>query len=328
MKNKNGKKLMMVLTVILVLLSAAAFGARYYLTKQREKQKPDMTVPEAVIVQDNGKAAAASGLTAGANIVQDPTVLVEKGTAFVRFNVELSDSDGIPFSEKLAQKSREIEDFRNSLDPGSPSYQSFVEAYHIMLNEYNMLYAKGMLAFESLCRDEDYSYSENTEDISSLTPNIPTDRRFSENGLGDLAEEGKITFLTDEDLGMSGDTDFVQIYDEENPFSRQYLYKNKVGAGESCPLFTNIIIPSDWDIMETEMTVYQKNDDNSFSELTQGVNNMQILGDGFSVRISAEIVTATDFDDPISAFEAAEETSAVTEVSSSSYDIGDHSENS
>lgn len=327
MKKKKGKKLMMILTVVLLLLSAAAFGAKHYLAKLRERQKPDMTVPEAVIVQDNGKGAAASGLTAGANIVQDPTVLVEKGTAFVRFNVELADSDGVPFSEKLEQKSREIEDFKNNLDPESPSYQSFVEAYHLMLNEYNMLYAKGMLAFGSLCRDEDYSYYENTEYASELTPNIPSGRRFSENGLGELAEEGKITFLTDEDPEMSGDTDFVQIYDEENPFSRQYLYKNKVAAGESCSLFTNIIIPSDWDISETEMTVYRKNDDNSFSELTQGVNNMQILGEGFSVTISAEIVTAADFDDPISAFEAAEDVSAVTEISSS-YNDGDHSENS
>jgi flagellar basal body-associated protein FliL len=317
-QNKDGKKLRVVLTVIFLVLSAAAIGAKIYLVKQRENQKSQMIVPEAVIVQENRDDEASSGLSVGANIIQDPTVLVTQGTAFLRFNVELQDSDGTPFYQKLQDKQQEIEDFQNELNPDSPSYISFVERYHSMLNEYNLLYAKGLLVYETLYRDLDYVYVGKSDNPSELTPNLPTSQKFSTFRLENLLTDGKIEALSDED-GESG-SDFTRISDDENPFSCRFVYNKKLSAGESCTLFTNVVVPTDWEQTETEVTIYTENEDNTFSVATQGVNNMEIIGDGFIVKISAEIVDASDYKSAIQAFAATEYTSAVTELSSSEAD--------
>lgn len=306
MKKKKRGVAMIVLTVILLLLSAAAFGAKRYLSKKRESEKPVMTVPEAVMTENGG--GDSSGLTAGANILRDPAVVMKKGTAYVRFTVTLADSDGTPFTEKLEQKLDEIENFREDLDPESPSYQSFLEAYHTMLNEYELLYAKGLLAFRSLCRDEDYSAEEQS------TPNLPADGNFTTQTLEKLSDDGKISMLPTVSEDNGGD--FILICGEDDLFTRQYLYKEAVSEGDICPLFTNIVIPSNWETAETAVSLYRKNDDGSFDEQMLGVNNMEIIGDGFRITVSAEMIDAANFSDPVEAFESAEGTSAVTEISS------------
>jgi hypothetical protein len=45
---------------------------------------------------------------------------------------------------------------------------------------------------------------------------------------------------------------------------------------------------------------------------------MVLIGDGFKLSVSAEVVDTSGFKNPIAAFETAESTSAVTELSSDS----------
>ncbi len=298
-----------VLTLIFLLLSAAAFMARYIISIYIPHDKTLEYVPSAAVISEDNCNEPSDKLTAGSNILRDPTVTIRQGRAFVRFNVEIYDSSGVPFQERLDKQQQAIDDYKEKIDPELPSYMAFMEAYHDLKSDYNKLYAKGTLAISTICRDSKY----NPERAETLS--IPSTIAFTADQLEHISETGDISFIADEDAGG----DFIQLYDENDPFSRQYIYKYPLTENESCTLFTNIIIPSDWDTEQTELLVYQKNQETeTFEELTLGFTNMSLIGDGFTVKVSADIVDAADFDNPLAAFNTAESLNAVTELSDSS----------
>lgn len=298
-----------VLTLIFLLLSAAAFSAKYFISVCLPHEKPAKYIPSAAVISENTSDKTTEKLTAGANIVRDPTVTVSRGRAFVRFNVEVYDSSGVSFKERLDKQQEAIDSYKEKIDPELPSYIAFMEAYHDLKSDYNKIYAKGTLAISTICRDSKYD-PERAETLS-----IPSTIAFTSDQLKHISETGDISFIADEDACG----DFIQLYDENDPFSRQYIYKYPLTENESCTLFTNIIIPSDWDTEQTELLVYQKNQEtDTFEELTLGFTNMSLIGDGFTVKVSADIVDAADFDNPLAAFNTAESLNAVTELSDSS----------
>lgn len=294
-KPKGKKRLLTALTLILLLLSGAALGAKAALAGERAKQKSQMTAPEAKIVQSGQPEQTAAGITAGSNVPLAPAVKIEKGTAYVRFTVELQDADGVPFSQKLSEKQQEIDQYEAMLDPDSPSYLAFMETYHSLKNEYNQLAAKGELAFSALCRD-------NSEGAQALAEN---NGRLSASELDELSQTGSVTQLSQTESGGAEDSPFTASENEKEPFKRNYTFKKAAAEGEEISLFTNVVIPADWDITTTSADHFTENDDGTFTEDVCEINNLELLGEGFKLSVSAQIVDARAADTAEQAFENA-----------------------
>lgn len=304
-KKNNKKRLLTALTLLLLFFSGAAIGAKSALSQEQKDDKPDMTIPEAVLVNSGGSNADV--LSAGSNVELSSSVKMDKGEAYVRFTVEIQDADGISLSQKLSEKQEEIEQYKDMLDPQSASYQAFLENYYALINEYNQIYTKGQLAFSAICRD-----------TSNREGNLlETDERISSGDISELAQTGELALLSEADPNGL----FIEDAEKSDGCTRTYICTQAVSEGEEISLFTNVVIPSDWDITSTQTEQFTENDDGSFTQNLSEINNMQLLGSGFKISVSAEIIDACSADDAQTAFacaETAEKTQAVSEFSSDS----------
>ena len=288
-------------TATLILLSLAAIALRFYLEKREEEQKSDMTVPAAAVTVSDGEEIDADGLSAGSTLLKSYGIEVTSGECFVRFTVQMLGSDGSSFNDKLEAKLEEIDEYEAMLDPDSASYLAFLQAYYSLQNEYFQLEAKAQLCFDTLCLE--LNQGEITESFS-----------YSSSLLETLESQGKITFANSDEGSL-----FYKEYDEESPFTRTYYYSQRLSAGDTALLFSSIIIPKDWDTLTCELTYFQGYEDNTFQEETKEFTYIELLDEGFSINVSAEIVDADDFDSPLAAFNSAQ-TLAVTTLDSSSAD--------
>lgn len=143
-KSKN-KVRQSVLIAELLLLSAGTFAATKYL------QRTELTAAangkargsEFAAEMISAEVGGVSALTSGGCIERLRGVTVTSGEGYVRFNVTLLDSDGVPLSEKLAQKREDIEVFKEyTKDPEMPSFEAFNDEYYNLQNEYDLLKLK------------------------------------------------------------------------------------------------------------------------------------------------------------------------------------------
>ncbi len=305
MKKVNRSALKMsVAAVVMILLSAVMLGARYMLEKQDEGKDTEQ-IPQVVAEVNNENGSYTIKDTAAGTTIKDKcSVKVTDGEGYVRFNLELIDSDGESFNSKLSALRTDIDYYEGALDEASPSYQAFLDTYYKLQNEYNLLYSKAQLALQTFC-------------CAQGSSTIYTTKSYNQSELDSLVQNGDLAFISD--YGDGENDIFTQIFDSEYPFTRSFYGANKLTAGDSITLFTNIIIPTDWSSEMSQVTYYLSDDEGNYSEADTFFLNEDIIYDGFSVRVTADIVDAKDFDNPLAAFASVDNVSAVTELDSSAY---------
>ena len=156
-----------VITAELILLSAGAFAATAVISHKDKSSQRRESLPEvkAELIDSDHYTAA---LTDTGSIERVRAVRITDGEGYVRFRIELLDSDGIPLSDKLKQKQADIEVFKGYLtDPEMPSYEAFNDAYHRLMNEQLLLKLKAGAALSAFC-DAGGSPLPQSEDILKL----------------------------------------------------------------------------------------------------------------------------------------------------------------
>lgn len=251
-----------ILTAELLLLSAGAFGTAHYMKTRRETPAKEQSAPKISAEVVNSAKYAATALTEEGSIDRVRAVMITEGEGYVRFNIQLLDSDGTPLSDELKQKQADIEVFKTyTTDPDMPSYEAFNDEYHNLMNDYTVLQNKASAALAAFC-----------------------------------SEDGKPAAYSDDMMFISS----------EDGCSCTLIYKKKLSAGDTAELYSSIAVPDDDDV-DTEFEVYLKNEDNSYrSELTDtGV--CQLLGTGFGIHVTAEVVPSDGSDTAYTAFLKADE---------------------
>ncbi|MGN0632589.1 MAG: hypothetical protein ACI4JW_01830 [Oscillospiraceae bacterium] len=294
--SKKRKTSLTAMTVFFLALSAAAIWAEHYLSKT--EQSPEKADFCASYIHSDGSVEA-ENIKDGATFAAAQAVKIDSGEGYVRFRVEIADSDGTPLAERISEKQQELEELKGWLDPESPSYAAFLEGYHKLMTECNMLSAKGSLALETLVRDESFKTEQDGGELSVVCENLSENVLYQTAQLDVFRNYEKITTV-------GQNTDFVEEHDPDNPFVRTYTFKDRLGEGESCVLFTNIVIPSDWKDSTSEVLIYQQDDNGNFMELNAQISDLEIIGDGFTVRVSAEAVDAEGSKSAQAAFAKAE----------------------
>ena len=276
-------KLRTCLTFGFVVLSAAAFGARHYLEKNNAAAASADKVHVKAEYVDAADGATGS-LSAGSTVTCERGVKITQGEGYVRFNIELLDSDGTPIDQKLQDKLSERAELEAMADPEMASYRAFQEGIYWTYNDYNQLTAKGELALDAFCR----SMSEDA---------ISHNRPYSTDDLAQLKESGGVSTGFDSD-------DLVIVSDETEPFKRTVICTQKYSEGDVCSLYDYIVLPVDWQYANTEFDGYTMNAEGDMEECYISVNNMELLGEGFSLRVTADVVDAADFNSAAAAFKA------------------------
>ncbi len=156
-----------VITAELLIISAGAFIAAGVMEHSGKNSARD-TLPAVKAELVDGENYAAAALTDTGSIDRVRAVRITEGEGYVRFRVDLLDSDGVPLSEKLKQKQKDIEVFQSYLtDPDMPSYEAFNDAYHQMMNEQLRLKLKARAALSAFC-DADGSPLPDSGDILKI----------------------------------------------------------------------------------------------------------------------------------------------------------------
>ena len=270
------------LTLALVLLSGAAFGTEYFL-KSRQEEKIVRSHAAAELV--SAEPFTGETLEAGASESCVRGVKVTDGEGFVRFRVTLLDSDGVPFNEKLAQQKKEYDELDKFSDSEAASYKAFKDTMLEKENDYKLIEQKGELALSTFL-------AENGDPVIK-------DCAYTSSQIDALINDGYVTKPFD-------GGDFTQVYDKDTPFERTLVYNKKVSAGESCMLCSSVVIPSDWTETNTTFNGHIRNEDGDFEDGILYIGNMELLGEGYTIKIAAEIVPVCDFEDPLAAFYSAE----------------------
>ncbi|MBR1723912.1 MAG: hypothetical protein IJ723_02680 [Ruminococcus sp.] len=251
-----------VITAELLVISLGAFIAGFAIGRNRmDKGKPE-TVPQIKAELVNSEDFAASALTGSGSIDRVRAVKITDGEGYVRFRVELLDSDGETLSQKLRQKEEDIEVFKSYLtDQDMPSYEAFNDAYHQMLNEQRRLQLKASAALAAFCKADG----------------------------SDLLESG----------------DMIRL-DDPDGCSCTLICRKKLSAGDTAELYSRIAVPSD-DAVDTGYEAYIKNEDNSYrtEQLDAGVS--ELLGSGFGIHVTAEVIPSDGSDTAFTAFLLADE---------------------
>ena len=273
------------LTAGFIACSAASFGARYYL----EKSQPVEASAEQVHVRAeflDGSSAEFDSAQAGSAVKCERAVKITQGEGYVRFNIELLDSDGTPLDDKLKEKLAERANLESMADPSMASYQAFQEGIYWTYNDYNQLTAKGELLMNAFCRVSD-------EDVLEL------DHPVSISDIEELSSSGEL------EQGFESE-DFLVISSEEEPFKRTVICTRKLTEGDVLPLYDHIVLPYDWQFANTEYDGYMMNEDGGMEECFISINNMELLGEGFGIRVSADVVDAADSMSAAAAFKTAQ----------------------
>lgn len=270
------------LTLCFLLMSAGLFGTKLRLSEQREIQLQKLH-PQAEFVSIERMPAEV--LEAGSSVSCVRAVKLTQGEGFVRFKVKLLDSDGVPFDEKLQGLLDERAELEKALDPTVASYLAFQETIYEKSNSYDLMLLKGQFALKTLVRS----------DGEAISP----ESSYTSEELEELISGGALS-------QTFGSEDFIQLCDEEKPFERTLIYSKKLTAGDVCPLYSDIVIPSDCTEQFTTFDGFIRNEDGKYTEGTLYINDMQLLGEGYKLLVSAEIVASGDFENPLAAFNTAE----------------------
>ncbi len=251
-----------VLTAELLLISAGAFIAAGALSRGADNADKSGTLPEIKAELVDSESYAASALTGSGSIDRIRAVKITDGEGYVRFNVELLDSDGVPLSEKLKQKQADIEVFKSYLtDPDMPSYEAFNDAYHEMMNDQRLLQLKAGTALAAFCDAEGSPLPDSGEMLK---------------------------------------------FDSEDGCSCTLVCRRKLSAGDTAELYSRISVP-DQEAVDTGYDAYIKNDDNSYRTETLDAGVMELLGTGFGIHVTAEVISSDGSDTAYTAFLRADE---------------------
>ncbi len=271
------------LTIALVLLSAAALGAKQYLQKSRDDTAANALHVQAEYLDE--KSDPLDSVMAGTPVKCGRAVKITQGEGYVRYNIELLDSDGTPLNDKLAEKLAEKEQLESMADPSLSSYRAFYEGICWAVNECNQLRAKGDLVMNTFCR--------------SMAEGVEFDQPCSNDNLQSLTDTG--------DLEIGFDSDgLVILSDEAEPFSRTVIFNKKLTEGDVCPLYDYIVLPIDWEYTNSKYDGYMMNEDGDMEECYVSINNMELLGEGFGIRVTADVVDAAYYPNAVTAFKSAE----------------------
>lgn len=302
MKNKEKIKkdhphhFITVCTCVMLVLSAGSFTAKELLSRQKN-EKTGFT---AEYSHDTSVSYTVTAASPGLNIGARQAIKATSGEGFARFTVEITDIDGVSFTEKLADLQNQLEEVKKYTDPETPSYIAFRQEYHSLLNQYNLICTKYQIAYETLYKATDTSVAEG-------------DALYTAEELEAAKTDGLLT--------SPGGDGFAESYDEETPYIRTYTYTEPLKAGEECLLFTNIIVPSNWQNQTVDVVQYTENEDHSFTEATVQVSCSEVIGDGFTVNVSAEAVDANGLTSYAAAFSSAQSPNTETALADSSSSI-------
>lgn len=286
-----------VFAAVFILCSAASFFLIKYLENLENESEKQTTLivktssgtdEEVFSVDTQDGFDLAQGFTAAS----EPLISVEEGECFARFTVTLSDSDGTAFSDELDEIQKNAKEYKSYLDDEDlASYEAFSEAYYDELNDYIMTEAKCKLIFSLFCRGNGM---------------LQTDETYGYEELLEMAEDGDIAYISGMDSSLCGELELMQITYSDMSYKRQYILKESLCAGESFSLFTNIVVPNDWNDYEMNIMLYEKNSEGEFGLVAQQINCLELLGEGFGVSVETEVVEAEDFTNPLAAFEVSE----------------------
>lgn len=271
------------LTVCFIFLSLCSFAfVRLSDTKDNEKNKH----PESLKAQlSDTLSPIKQDANDGASYSRTRNVNITAGSGYVRFRVQLCDSDGVSFDKKLEDKRAEIDDYKKIGSDDIASANAFEEATFLADNEYNQLAAKAELALNTLY-------------ICNSPDSIEPERSYSSAEISDLVNKGEIVALAD-------DNNFTQVYSDDAPFERYFIYNKELSKGDSCALYNNIIIPNDWNEELTYFDGYYRTDE-GFDKASLYITNSELIADGFSIKVSVDVVDSFGFDSPVEAFSVTE----------------------
>lgn len=271
------------LTVGLLLLSAGAYGAKVYLNKNTDAEPAAAPVPvKAEYV--SGEQDSLDSVVAGTPVKCERAVKITQGEGYLRYNIQLLDSDGTPLDDKLQEKLDEKKALEDMADPEISSYRAFHEGICWATNDYNQLAAKGELVLNSFCR----SFG---DDVEFTTP-------CSEDNISKLTDSGEL------EVGFDTD-DLVVLKNEEHPFTRTVIFSKKLSEGDVCPIYDHIILPYDWNFANTIYEGFMMNDEGDMQECNIEINNMELVGEGFGIKVTADVVDALDYPNAATAFKSA-----------------------